>query len=118
MLKIVLLQSFVLSIVASLAAVFLGKTGFVSALLGGGCYLAPNILLLAFLQRKRLPRRGQKSSATTSDLFIGKLIQLPLVVLFMLLCVQQYSDLNWPVFLLALLFVIKAPLLSLLTIFH
>lgn len=104
MLRIVLLQFIVTVVVAGVAGLLGGMSGFISALLGGLCCAVPNglfALRLFFSARK-------PGGADPISFFIGEFIKIATTVALLGAVVWLYHGVNWLAFVVSFIVVLKS----------
>ena len=95
-------------IAALIAGVWSGVRGGVSAALGGGVCLLPNLLFV--LRLKSLARRPGASYPV--HFFLGEFIKIAATIGLMMIVVKVYADLHWPSMLIGLGLALQAGLLA------
>jgi ATP synthase protein I len=106
MLKVVLLQVAVLVLAAAIAGFWIGERGAVSALIGGGAYLIPNLLFVLRLEFAALAGR-----ASVVTFAVGELLKVTATIVT-LVVVSRWVDLNWLAMLGGLFAVLQANLFA------
>lgn len=98
MFRAILLQLLATAIAASIAGVYAGTHGLVSAVLGGAVCILPNFLFAVHLSMAA-KRSGAPSSA---GFFLGEFVKLAAIIGLLLLVAGEYTDLHWPSMLIGL----------------
>lgn len=106
MLKVVLLQSLSMLLVALVAGVWIGERGLMSALFGGLAYILPNLLFVL-----RLSAAAATGRASPTAFFVGELGKV-LGTIAILAAAQRYYDVHWLTMLIGLFVVLKANLFA------
>lgn len=108
MYKVVAVQFGFTSVVATIAGLLLGITGFTSAILGGVAYVLPN-----FLFAVRLSIAAETGNANSMMFVIGELGKL-VATIVILAAAQSIFSVHWLAMLCGLFAALKANLFSLL----
>ena len=106
MLKVISLQVAALLLVALLAGIWGGERGAVSALIGGGAYLIPNLLFVL-----RLEFAAAAGRANVVTFVVGELFKVTATIVT-LVVVQRWVDLHWLAMLGGLFAVLQANLFA------
>ncbi len=102
MMRVALAQYVVAFALTALSAVFMGRTGAASALMGGLGYAIPTTAYIGLLVLMRFVAKSVTIKATL--LLFGEFVKILFVVLLLLLGVEIFGDsLNWPAFLISLI---------------
>lgn len=102
MARMVMLQFCVAFVIAAIAWLVFGNAAGISSLLGGLCYALPNAL---FALRLHLATQGGANPAT---FFVGEFLKIVTIVALLATVVWLYRDLNWSVFLISFIVVLKS----------
>jgi ATP synthase protein I len=106
MLKVVLLQLGVLTVVVAILGGILGVRGAASGLIGGAAYILPNLL---FAIRLRVLSASGRGSAP--GFMVGQLLKLAGTIAFLAIA-QRYYELHWLAMLAGLFAALKANLFA------
>ncbi|WP_211461292.1 ATP synthase subunit I [Collimonas silvisoli] len=104
MLRIVLMQFVTTAVLACVAGLLAGVSGFCSALLGGVCCAVPNGL---FALRLYISAR-KPGGANPMSFFIGEFVKIATTIALFGAVVWLYHDLNWPAFIVSFIVVLKS----------
>jgi ATP synthase protein I len=104
MIKVILLQSVLVAVVAAIAAGLVGAQGAKSALIGGMAYILPNLL---FVMRMSLP--GGRANAAV--LVVGELFKVAATIGILVVAVR-FFEVHWICLLLGLFAALKANLFA------
>ena len=105
MIKVILLQSGLVAVVAAIAAGLVGAQGAKSALIGGAAYILPNLL---FVLRMSLP--GGRANAMRY-LVVGELFKIAATIGILVVAVR-FFEVHWICLLLGLFAALKANLFA------
>lgn len=105
MFRAVLHQSVATLVVTGLAWFWVGQHGAVSAVLGGGAIVFPNLLFALSLWTAA--RSGRVSVA---GFFVGEFIKVAATLALLVIVAGAYRDLHWPALLAGLFVALKANL--------
>jgi ATP synthase protein I len=108
MFRVIFMQVLIIIITAVAAGLFVGVRGLVSAVIGGGVYILPN-LLFAWRLRSITHRQG---SSYTINFFLGELVKIILVFVLLAIVIKIYADLHWPSMLIGLALASQAMFLA------
>lgn len=103
MIKVILLQSVLVAVVAAIAAGLVGARGAISALVGGLAYILPNLL---FVLRLVLVRR-----ANVMTFFAGEAFKIAGTIGILVIAIQLY-EVHWVCMLIGLFVALKANLFA------
>jgi ATP synthase protein I len=103
MIKVILLQSGLVAVVAAIAAGLVGAQGAISALIGGTAYILPNLL---FVLRLALVRR-----ANVMTFFAGEFFKIAGTIGILAIAVRFY-EVHWVCMLVGLFVALKANLFA------
>lgn len=104
MLHIVLLQFITTVVLAGVAGLLTGISGFCSAFLGGVCCAVPNGL---FALRLFLSAR-KPGGANPMSFFIGEFVKIATTIALICAVVWLYHDLLWAAFIVSFIVVLKS----------
>tara|TARA_A100000164_G_C21909417_1_gene774858 strand:- start:964 stop:1314 length:351 start_codon:yes stop_codon:yes gene_type:complete len=102
--KIILIQLASIFALAVLAGLIIGKNAFFSAIFGGLCCVLPNILFA--LRINYFVVRNSKLSAFS--FFVGEFIKVLFTVSLVTLIGLLFKNLNWLIFIIALIVTLKS----------
>jgi ATP synthase protein I len=108
MFRAILLQVGVTIITALAAGLWVGTRGAVSAVLGGGVCVIPNLL---FAWRLKLVAHRPGSSFAVNFL-LGELVKMAVTIGLLVVVARGYSDLHWPSMLIGLALALQAMFLA------
>ncbi|MFC5473218.1 ATP synthase subunit I [Paraherbaspirillum soli] len=104
MLRIVLMQFVTTVVLASVAGLLAGISGFCSALLGGLCCAVPNGL---FALRLYISAR-KPGGANPMSFFIGEFVKIATTIALIGAVVWLYRGVNWLAFIVSFIVVLKS----------
>lgn len=93
-----------------LIGLFVGWSGVVSALIGGGAYILPNFLFA--LRLTMAARAGKGSLASVATFFIGEFVKVAATIGLLAIAAKEYADLHWPSMLIGLAVALQAVVLQ------
>jgi ATP synthase protein I len=96
MLKVILLQSGLVGVVAAIAAGLIGAHGAISVLLGGTAYVLPNLLFVL-----RLKLAAASNSTNVMTFFLGEVLKV-VATIGILVVAQRLYEVHWICLLLGL----------------
>ncbi|MBC7490290.1 MAG: ATP synthase subunit I [Glaciimonas sp.] len=104
MLRIVLLQFIVTVVIAVVAGLLSGMSGFISAMLGGICCALPNgLFALSLFFSARAP-----GDANPISFFIGEFIKIATTIALLGAVARLYHEVNWLAFVVSFIVVLKS----------
>lgn len=108
MLKVILLQGFLVALAIAISTWFVGERGGYSALIGGLAYLLPNLLFVL-----RLGRADAAGQASVPMFFVGEFLKL-VCTLAILFVAARFYPVQWLCLMGGLLAAVKTNLFALL----
>lgn len=111
MFRVVSLQAIAVVLAIAAAGGFFGLQGAVSAGVGGGMCVFPNLLLALYL-RFAAHRRGASSASYSTSLFVGEFVKVMLTLGLLALTIKQYAGLHWPSLLIGMVLALQAGFLG------
>ena len=108
MFRAILLQVVATLLVAGVCASWAGGSAAVSALLGGGACVLPNLLFA--LRLYSLSRRP--GAAYAANFFLGEFVKVGATIGLLVLIIRTYADLHWPSMLIGLGLALQAGFLA------
>lgn len=104
MLKVILLQSGLVAVVAAIAGGWVGAQGAVSALIGGAAYIVPNLVFVL-----RMALASERANVLT--FFAGELFKIAGTIGILVVAVRFY-EVHWVCMLVGLIAALKANLFA------
>lgn len=110
MFRVIRLQLIAITIAVVLAGLLAGGRGSISAAIGGGAVVLPNIL---FALRLKAASASRAVVAKARLFIVYEFLKLALVVVLLAVAITQYADLNWPSMLLSMAITLQVNFLAL-----